>query len=205
MRCPRCGKVQAALELCPACLLAAASALGADGCPYELLAPIDEDAGGTTWLAQPATGTPRHVALKVYGPRDDAGEILARYDRWRPILAGLSHPGIARLVDAGVTDEGRLFVASAYVPGRPLTAGKWSAGQRAAIAAHLREAVEAAHAAGVVHLALTAAKVKVVAAPLLSVAIFGFGSRLVVDGAAGSAQDDRAALDRILATLARQA
>jgi serine/threonine-protein kinase len=200
-RCPRCGRVQPQVELCPACLFATAVSLGVDPCPYEVVTPIDEDAQAVTWLAQYTTGFPQHVALKIYAHRDDIGDVLTRYRQWKPILARLAHPSIARLLDVGLTDDGHLFVAFEYVAGRTLTAGTLASmgmDDRVEVARQLHDAVAAAHAAGVVHLKLSPSKVRFSTSPALSVAILGFGSGLIVDGLAGAAEADRVALERIL-------
>lgn len=209
LRCPRCGTVQAAhtapLDLCPTCLLTAALSMDDDPCPYQVLAPMGEDAHGVTYLAQALTGTRRYAALKIYGPREDADMVLARYQRWKPILAGIEHPAVGTLLDVGLTAEGRLFVASEYVAGRPLTAPSARASigvdQRTEIARQLSDAVGAAHAAGVVHLKLDASKVKLSTANGLHATILGFGSSLIVDGADGPPEVDQLALERILRDL----
>ena len=50
------------------------------------------------------------------------GEVLARFRRERQILASLSHPHIARMLDGGRAEDGRPYLAMEYVEGRPLTA-----------------------------------------------------------------------------------
>lgn len=208
-RCPHCGTVQTthagALDLCPACLLTAALSTDGDPCPYQILAPIGEDARGVTYLAQPLIEAHRYVALKIHGPRDDADAVLARYRRWKPILDGIEHPAIGKLLDVGMTAEGRLFVASEYVDGWPLAivTGRASIGsdQRTEIARQLSDTLSAAHAAGVVHLKLDSAKIKVSTACGLHAAILGFGSGLIVDSLAGPPEVDRLALEIILREL----
>ena len=46
---------------------------------------------------------------------------MARFAIERQILASLNHPGIARLVDGGVTDEGLPFIALEFIEGLPLS------------------------------------------------------------------------------------
>lgn len=208
-RCPRCGTVQAAhtapLDLCPACLLTAALSMDDDPCPYQVLAPIGEDARGVTYLAQALTGARGYVALKIHGPRDDADAVLARYRRWKPILTRIEHPAVGKLLDVGLTAEGRLFVASEYVAGWLLTAAGARASigvdGRAEIARQLTGAIDAAHAAGVVHLKLDPSKVKISTANGLRATILSLGSSLIVDGADGQPDVDRLALARIIREL----
>ena len=174
-------------------------------CPYQVMAPMGEDARGVMYLAQGLTGAHGYVALKIHGPRDDAAEVLSRYQRWKPALARVQHPSIGRLVDVGLTAEGRLYVASEYVAGWPLTAlaSRTSVGidERAEMARQLIGAIDAAHAADVVHLKLDASKVKISTANGPHAAILGLGSSLIVDGADGPPDLDRIALAAIIGEL----
>ena len=209
-RCPRCGTVRGAeaapLDLCPACLFATALSMGDEPCPYQVLAPIGEGSRGVTYLAQALTGTRGHVALKVLGPNDDVDAVLSRYRRWKPALARIQHPSIANLLDVGLTAEGLLYVASEYVAGWPLTAvaSRASVGmrERVEIARQLTGAIDAAHAAGVVHLKLDASTVKISMANGPRATILGLGSSLIVDGATGEPDVDRLALADIIRELA---
>src|SRR5260370_23735121 len=126
MLCPQCGTSlptagSSALDLCPACLLAAALSTAGAPCPYQIVGPIAESARGTTYLAQPSGRARGFVALKIFAPRDDVDDILARYERWKPALAKVRHSNVARVLDAGRTDEGLLYVASPFVAGWPLS------------------------------------------------------------------------------------
>ena len=60
------------------------------------------------------------VAVKLL--RADAAEAARRFALERQVLADLDHPGIARLLDGGVTDDGRPFLVMAFVEGEPLDA-----------------------------------------------------------------------------------
>jgi len=207
-RCPQCGALRLTLgqgDYCAACLLTAALSLEGEACPYQVLAPMGEDGRGVTYLAQPLAAPRAHVALKVYGMCPDVDGAIARYRRWRPALEQVRHPSIARLVDAGAALDGCLFTATEYIPGRLLTGPPVAAAigpdARAAIASQLTEALEAAHAAGVLHLNLSASKVKIAAAPAPRATILGLGVALVVDGAQGEPDLDRRALAGILAGL----
>ena len=43
-----------------------------------------------------------------------------RFRAERQILASLNHPNIARLIDAGETDDGQPYLVMEYVEGQPL-------------------------------------------------------------------------------------
>lgn len=89
--------------------------------PYRLLRELGVGGMGKVWLAQRTDGLiKRPVALKL--PRGawrftGLGERMARE---REILATLTHPNIARLYDAGLTDEGQPYLALEYVEGVPI-------------------------------------------------------------------------------------
>ncbi|MBK9654910.1 MAG: protein kinase [Rhodanobacteraceae bacterium] len=76
---------------------------------------------GTVYRAEPESGMPRQpVALKLIKRGMDTDEILRRFLREREILARLVHPNIARLLDGGMTVDGRPWFALELVDGAPL-------------------------------------------------------------------------------------
>ncbi len=62
----------------------------------------------------------QHVAIKVLKRGMDTAEILRRFELERQVLAALNHPGIARLYDAGETDQGLPYFAMEYVEGQAI-------------------------------------------------------------------------------------
>src|SRR5262249_4301804 len=85
---------------------------------------IDEEIGrggmGAVWRARRRDGViKRPVALKLPHAGPHSAQLVERFDRERQILSELSHPNIARLDDAGVTDSGQPFLALEYVSGLP--------------------------------------------------------------------------------------
>jgi non-specific serine/threonine protein kinase/serine/threonine-protein kinase len=61
----------------------------------------------------------QHVALKLLRP-EAVGQI-ARFQAERQILAGFDHPNIARLIDGGITPDGRPYMAMEFVTGDSIT------------------------------------------------------------------------------------
>lgn len=61
----------------------------------------------------------QRVAVKLL--QREANAQLERFQAERQILARLEHPGIARLYDGGVTDDGRPYMVMEFVEGRPIT------------------------------------------------------------------------------------
>ena len=207
--CPHCRRARAADAashgLCPACLFATAASIGDQAWPYQVLAPIDQDAQGITYLAERyANGVCGFVALKIVV--DGSGEaMLSRFHELKPALARLQHPGAGKVLDAGSTPDGSAYVASEYVAGSTLSEitsrQPLEAAARAEIARQMTEAVGAAHAAGVVHLDLDGSKVRVSTAGGLRVWITGFGVSVIVADRTGSADTDLAALDTLIRQL----
>lgn len=79
---------------------------------YRLLEEIGRGGMGAVWLAERADGQfDQRVALKLVKRGMDTDEILARFIRERQILARLEHPNIARLLDGGVSEDGRPYFA----------------------------------------------------------------------------------------------
>jgi eukaryotic-like serine/threonine-protein kinase len=124
--------------------------------PYALVRELGRGGMGAVWLAERADGEfEQRVAVKLIRPGWDAGELLARFRAERQILAGLTHPNIAHLLDGGVTADGKPWLALEYVDGVDLLAH--CDGERLDLAARLRlfltvcDAVAHAHARLVVH------------------------------------------------------
>jgi serine/threonine protein kinase len=93
----------------------------------------------------------RPVALKLLAP-SAAGEALLRESR---LAAGLDHPNVIPIYEAGERD-GRLFIAMRYVGDGDLKGllrreGALDPGRAIAIAAQVGDALDAAHARGLVH------------------------------------------------------
>ncbi|GAB5536753.1 MAG: hypothetical protein Rubg2KO_30020 [Rubricoccaceae bacterium] len=91
--------------------------------PYRVIRPLGRGGMGVVYLAERADGTfEKQVALKLVKRGMDTDAVLRRFHRERQILASLDHPGIARLLDAGATDDGRPYLVMEAVAGEPITA-----------------------------------------------------------------------------------
>lgn len=90
--------------------------------PYRIQRLLGSGGMGTVFLGERvADGFTHAVAIKVIRRGMDSDAILARFRRERQILAGLNHPGIARLVDGGSTTDGLPFFAMEFVDGAPIS------------------------------------------------------------------------------------
>jgi eukaryotic-like serine/threonine-protein kinase len=86
--------------------------------PYRLIRPLGEGGMASVWLAERIDGQlKREVALKLLHAWRNSRELVERFARERDMLAGLAHPNIARLYDAGVTANGQPWIALEYVEG----------------------------------------------------------------------------------------
>jgi serine/threonine-protein kinase len=157
---------------------------------YRLIERLGEGGMGQVWLAERDDGTTRQrVALKMLrgaGAPDERE--LARFLAEGRILAGLDHPNIARLLDAGRGADGAPFLAMEHVAGERID--RWcdahDANLRERIALFIKvcAAVEFAHARLVIHRDLKPANILVDAhgEPKL----LDFGIARLVDDAPGA-------------------
>ncbi|MDX1421462.1 MAG: protein kinase, partial [Rubricoccaceae bacterium] len=91
--------------------------------PYRIDAEVGRGGMGTVYRAERADGAfHKEVALKLVKRGMDTDEVLRRFRYERQILAGLDHPGVARLLDAGAAPDGRPYLVMELVEGAPLTA-----------------------------------------------------------------------------------
>ncbi len=88
---------------------------------FRLIEEIGRGGMGTVWRAERIDGQfEQTVAIKLIRPGWDAAGMIARFRAERQILANLSHPNIAHLIDGGVTDDERPWLALEYVEGTNL-------------------------------------------------------------------------------------
>ena len=99
----------------------------------------------------------RDVALKVMSSRyADDGEFVERFKREAQSAAALSHSNIVSIYDRGEDASGTYYIAMEYLPGgtlkdKILDRGALPPRTSAAVALQIAEALQAAHAKGVVH------------------------------------------------------
>lgn len=137
--------------------------------PWRLVREVGRGGMGAVWLAERADGDFRQrAAIKVVrrGLGEDA---IERFRGERQILADLDHPHIAKLLDGGVTEDGRPYLALEFIEGEPITdyADRHSLGinDRLALFAEVAHAVGYAHQNLVVHRDLKPSNVLVARGP----------------------------------------
>ena len=120
---------------------------------YKLLKLLGEGGFGMVYEAEQRMPIRRRVALKVLRPGSTTRELLARFEQERQMLALLNHPHIARIFDAGETEDGRPFIAMELVNGSTIDRHAKKLGQREKISLmrDVCRAVGHAHRKGIIH------------------------------------------------------
>ncbi|MEY4183262.1 MAG: hypothetical protein RLZZ217_1888, partial [Planctomycetota bacterium] len=77
---------------------------------------------GVVWLAERRVPYEQKVALKLINPGMDSSSVLGRFEQERQALAIMNHPNVAKVLDGGVTEQGRPYFDMEYVKGEPLSA-----------------------------------------------------------------------------------
>ena len=156
---------------------------------YTLERPLGQGGMGTVWLARRSDGRyDGRVAIKLLNLAllDAAGG--ERFRREGTALASLAHPNIARLNDAGVTDDGQPFLVLEHVEGRPIDAycdeERLSPERRIALFLQLLGAVAHAHRNLVVHRDLKPSNILVTSDG--TVKLLDFGIAKLTSGEAGA-------------------
>lgn len=155
--------------------------------PYRIVDEIGRGGMGIVYLAEdtrhPEASTP--VAIKILGASRYSPKSRQRFEREQRILAALDHPNIARLLDAGLTDDGAPYLVMEYVEGLPIDVH--CAQRELGIAQRLRtfctvaRAVHYAHEANVVHRDLKPSNVLVM--PDGTVKLLDFGIAKIIAAA----------------------
>jgi tRNA A-37 threonylcarbamoyl transferase component Bud32/tetratricopeptide (TPR) repeat protein len=89
--------------------------------PYRLESLLGRGGMGTVYLAERVDGeVSQRVAIKLLRPGADEPHLRERFLAERQILATLSHPNVARLLDAGHSEDGQPYLVMEYVEGKAL-------------------------------------------------------------------------------------
>jgi len=123
---------------------------------YVLDAPLGEGGMGTVWTATRADGHfEGRVAVKLLNAAIRAPEAVHRFMREGRLLARLSHPNIARLLDAGVSPEGTPYLVLEHVDGASIDAycdaRRLTVRERVSLFLGVLSAVEHSHMHLIVH------------------------------------------------------
>jgi serine/threonine-protein kinase len=152
---------------------------------YTVLDAIGQGGMGTVWRAERSDGRFHRIAAIKFLNVGLMGQLgQERFTREGGILARLTHPHIAQLVDAGVSTWGQPYLVLEYVDGAPID--RYCEQARLDLAGRVRlfldvaSAVEQAHAHLIVHRDLKPSNVLVTAAGDVKLLDFGI-ARLLDD------------------------
>ena len=173
---------------------------------YTLLEPLGEGGMGSVWLAERSDGRfEGRAAVKLLHAGLVQRGLAERFRREGAILARLAHAHIARLVDAGLTDEGQPYLVLEHVAGERIDrwcdARQMDQRSRIVLFAQVLQAVQHAHAQLVVHRDLKPANVMVNAEGAVKLLDFGIAKLLDDDGALAEASELTRDAGRVLTPL----
>jgi serine/threonine protein kinase len=157
--------------------------------PYRLLSPVGEGGMSSVWLAERTDGVLRRkIALKL--PHWWAlSKLTERATQEREILASLEHPNIGRLYDAGITEDGRPYLALEYIEGKAIDVycreHELDVRARVALIAQIARAVAYAHSRLIVHRDLKPSNILVDAQGQVHLLDFGI-AKLIEEGSAAN-------------------
>ena len=179
----------------PAELLdATASLAGTQVGAYTLETLLGRGGMGSVWLARRSDGRYEgKVAVKLIDMALALGAGAERFQREGSILARLTHPHIARLMDAGLSAQGRPYLVLEYVEGARIDS--YCDGHNLDVQARVRlfldvaAAVAHAHANLVVHRDLKPSNVLVTAEGNVKLLDFGIAKLLEGDAVTGAATE----------------
>ncbi|MEQ8745785.1 serine/threonine-protein kinase [Pyruvatibacter sp.] len=172
---------------------------------YELIDRLGSGSTGAVYRGRSISPLQRELAVKVLRP-GLSEQARIRFEREQQMLTQINHPGVAQVYDAGMTDDGRPFVAVELIDGQPITSHASAHGltveERLAVMQAVCEAVHHIHSKGILHRDLKPENILVATsdgehAPK----VIDFGASIVID-------DDAAAQTlgtRIVGTVAYMA
>ncbi|MFZ5440368.1 MAG: protein kinase domain-containing protein [Myxococcota bacterium] len=180
LHCPQCAKaLDGEPNYCPAC---GADLRGLSGTSdtldgplreqlidkrYRVLEKLGEGGMGAVYKVEHVR-MGKMAALKLMRPDHALDRALkARFLQEARVVARLSHPNTVQVFDSGELDDGGLFIAMEYVPGKDLAwhlkaHGAMGEAQAASIGIQLLASLQEAHEAGIIHRDLKPANVMLV-------------------------------------------
>ncbi len=160
--------------------------------PYRVTGVLGMGGMGTVYRGERADGTfERQVAIKVLrGSLLQTPDLADRFRLERQILASLGHPGIAQMIDGGMSQAGRPYFVMEHVEGDPIDrfADRHALDVDARIRLTLKvaEVVDYAHRHLVVHRDLKPGNILVTSTGQVKLLDFGIAKLLEPPAGAGS-------------------
>ena len=155
--------------------------------PYRLVREIGRGGMGVVYEAtRDDAEFERRVAIKLLPAALASATLDERFRFERQVLAGLDHPNIARLFDAGSSDDGVPYLVMEYIDGEPIDAWcrsqQLTIRQRVELALAVCAAVAHAHQHLVVHRDLKPANILVTAQGQPKLLDFGIATLITEQG-----------------------
>ena len=133
--------------------------------PYKITRVLGEGGMGIVYLAEQERPVRRQVAIKLIKWGMDTKQVVARFESERQALALMDHPAIAKVFDAGATEDGRPYFVMEYIKGVPITKHcdrhRLTTYQRLELFLQICEGVQHAHQRAIIHRDLKPANVLV--------------------------------------------
>jgi len=153
--------------------------------PYKIREQIGEGGFGQVYVAEQTQPIRRKVALKLIKPGMDSKDVVGRFAAERQALAMMDHPHVAKVLDAGTTDDGRPYFVMELVKGIAITQfcdrHKLETGERLRLFIDACHAVQHAHQKGIIHRDLKPSNILVTMRddkPIVKVIDFGVAKAL---------------------------
>jgi serine/threonine protein kinase len=122
---------------------------------YKILEKVGEGGCGVVYVAEQIEPVRRRVALKVIKLGMDTKQVVARFEAERQALAMMDHPNIAKVLDAGSTEQGRPYFVMELVRGIKFTdycdQNNLSTNERLDLFIKVCQAIQHAHQKGIIH------------------------------------------------------
>lgn len=148
--------------------------------PFRIDRAIGAGGMGAVYLASRVSGGfDQQVALKIISGACPDADSLRQFEREREVLARLEHPHIARLIDGGMTRDGRPWFAMEYVEGEPID--QYAVRRQLSVRARLNlfvqvcRALEYAHGRLVLHRDIKPSNILVTSGGTIKLLDFGLG------------------------------
>ena len=122
---------------------------------YKVLEKVGEGGCGVVYVAEQTEPVRRRVALKVIKLGMDTKQVVARFEAERQALAMMDHPNIAKVLDAGATENGRPYFVMELVRGIKITEycdqNNLTTTARLDLFIKVCQAIQHAHQKGIIH------------------------------------------------------
>jgi eukaryotic-like serine/threonine-protein kinase len=122
---------------------------------YKVLEKVGEGGCGVVYVAEQTEPVRRRVALKVIKLGMDTKQVVARFEAERQALAMMDHPNIAKVLDAGATENGRPYFVMELVRGIKITdycdQANLTTKERLDLFIKVCQAIQHAHQKGIIH------------------------------------------------------